>query len=220
MTFSLNGGWMFAVVVLLWVLVYVPNWGTKKDDQEQGSSFGRKFSKNSSAGAKKTSNGVSQLAIRNKNIRVIRGAFIVLLATSFVVTVVGVVLSFNNIIWLAMSGIALAAFMLSASALRSSRKKASPQTALTMEQLAAQRARMAYSIREAALRDARTEQLFDERAWSSSELPESNLARRTGEIEAVSLAEVLPINEKQNRQGEKKLDSNELDQILKRRRAI
>jgi hypothetical protein len=110
--------------------------------------------------------------------------------------------------------------MLSASALRSSRKKASPQTALTMEQLAAQRARMAYSIREAALRDARTEQLFDERAWSSSELPESNLARRTGEIEAVSLAEVLPITEKQYRQGEKSLDSNELDQILKRRRAI
>lgn len=220
MTFSLNGGWMFAVVVLLWVLVYVPNWGTKKDDQEQGSSFGRKFSKNSSAGAKKTSNGVSQLAIRNKNIRAIRAAFIVLLATSFVVTVVGVVLSFNNIMWLAMSGIALAAFMLSASALRSSRKKASPQTALTMEQLAAQRARMAYSIREAALRDARTEQLFDERAWSSSELPESNLARRTGEIEAVSLAEVLPITDKQNRQGEKTLDSNELDQILKRRRAI
>ncbi|MEY4491644.1 MAG: hypothetical protein RL085_55 [Actinomycetota bacterium] len=211
---------MFAVVVLLWVLVYVPNWGTKKDDQEQGSSFGRKFSKNSSAGAKKTSNGVSQLAIRNKNIRAIRGAFIVLLATSFVVTVVGVVLSFNNIMWLAMSGIALAAFMLSASALRSSRKKASPQTALTMEQLAAQRARMAYSIREAALRDARTEQLFDESDWSSSELPESNFARRTGEIEAVSLAEVLPITEKQNRQGEKTLDSNELDQILKRRRAI
>lgn len=211
---------MFAVIVLLWVLVYVPNWGTKKEDQEQGSSFGRKFSKNSSDRAKKSSNGVSDLAIRNKNIRVIRRAFSALLAISFATAVVGVVLAFNNIMWLVMSAIALASFMLSASALRSSRKKAQPQTALTIEQLTAQRARMAYSIREAALRDASAEQLFDERAWSSTELPLSNLARRTGEIEAVSLAEVLPIVERQIRQGEKKLDSDELDQILKRRRAI
>ena len=211
---------MFAVIVLLWVVVYVPNWGTKKEDQEQGSSFGRKFSRKSADRAKKSSNGVSDLAIRNKNIRAIRGAFVSLLVVSFVTVVVGVVLAFNNIMWLAMSGLALAGFMLSASALRSSRKKVQPQTSLTIEQLTAQRARMAYSIREAALRDASNEQLFDERAWTSTELPQSNLARRTGEIESVSLAEVLPISERQIRQGEKKLDSDELDQILKRRRAI
>jgi hypothetical protein len=220
MTFSLNGGWMFAVVVLLWVMVYVPNWGAKKDEQKQVSSFGRKFSKNRSSDTKNGLNGVSNLAIRNKNIRAIRRIFSVILFTSFAVVVAGIALSFSNIVWLSMSAIALAVFLLSASTLRSSRQKANPAGQLTLEQLEAQRARMAYSIREAALRDAKTEQLFDERAWSANSLPDSAAARRIGGLEEVSLAEVLSLGENHNRDAEKKLESDELDRILKRRRAI
>ncbi len=211
---------MFAVVVLLWVMVYVPNWGAKKDEQKQVSSFGRKFSKNRSNDTKNVLNGVSNLAIRNKNIRAIRRIFSVILFTSFAVAVAGIALSFSNIVWLSMSAIALAVFLLSASTLRSSRQKANQGGQLTLEQLEAQRARMAYSIREAALRDAKTEQLFDERAWSANSLPDSTAARRIGELEEVSLAEVLPLGENHNRDAEKKLDSDELDRILKRRRAI
>jgi membrane protein implicated in regulation of membrane protease activity len=220
MTFSLNGGWMFAVAVLLWVVVYVPNWGTQKEEQKQRSSFGRKFSKNRSVNVKKTSDGVSDLAIRNKNIQVIRRLFSVLLVTSFAVFVAGIVMAFSAITWLFMSVIALAVFLLSASTLRSSRRDASIKTTLSAAEIEAHRARMAYSIREAALRDAKAELLFDERAWSANQLPESNLARRIGELEEVTLASVSPIGEKLTSVEEKKLDSDELDRILKRRRAI
>ena len=220
MTFSLNGGWMFAVAVLLWVVVYVPNWGTQKEEQKQRSSFGGKFSKNRSANVKKTSNGVSQLAIRNKNIQVIRRLFSVLLVASLIAFIAGIVMAFSAITWLFMSAIALTLFLLSVSTLRSSRRNASIKTTLSAAEIEAHRARMAYSIREAALRDAKAELLFDERAWSANQLPESNLARRIGELEEVSLASVSPIGEKLTSAEEKKLDSDELDRILKRRRAI
>ena len=170
---------MFAVAVLLWVVVYVPNWGTQKEEQKQRSSFGRKFSKNRSVNVKKTSDGVSDLAIRNKNIQIIRRLFSVLLVASFAVFTAGIVMAFSAISWLFMSAIALAVFLLSASTLRSSR-----------------------------------------RAWSANQLPESNLARRIGELEEVTLASVSPIGEKLTSVEEKKLDSDELDRILKRRRAI
>lgn len=211
---------MFAVAVLLWVVVYVPNWGTQKQEQKQRSSFGRKFSKNRQADVKKTSNGVSDLAIRNKNIQVIRRLFSVLLVASFAIMVAGIVLAFSAITWLLMSAIALSVFLLSASTLRSSRRNASVKTPLSAEELEAHRARMAYSIREAALRDAKAELLFDERAWSANELPDSNFARRIGELEEVTLASVSQIGEKSIVAEEKKLDSDELDRILKRRRAI
>lgn len=220
MTFSLNGGWMFAVAVLLWVVVYVPNWGTQKEEPNEGSSFGRKFSKKVSTRSEKSSNGVSQLAIRNKNIRLIRGVFSTLLVASFITFVAGAVLAFTDINWLIMSALALAAFLLSASTLRSSRGNRTNKTVLTQQQLEAQRARMAYSIREAALGDAKSELLFDERAWSSIALPESNGSRRIGELEQVTLASVSDFNEKQKSSSDKTLDSNELDQILRRRRAI
>lgn len=211
---------MFAVAVLLWVVVYVPNWGTQKEEQKQRSSFGRKFSKNRSVNVKKTSDGVSDLAIRNKNIQIIRRLFSVLLVASFAVFTAGIVMAFSAITWLFMSAIALAVFLLSASTLRSSRRDASIKTTLSAAEIEAHRARMAYSIREAALRDAKAELLFDERAWSANQLPESNLARRIGELEEVTLASVSPIGEKLTSVEEKKLDSDELDRILKRRRAI
>lgn len=220
MTFSLNGGWMFAVAVLLWVVVYVPNWGTQKDEPTERSSSGRKFSKKVSAQPQKTSNGVSQLAIRNKNIRLIRGVFSALLVASFATVVAGIVLAFTDINWLIMSAFALAGFLLSASTLRSSRASSARKTVLTQQQLEAQRARMAYSIREAALADAKSELLFDERAWTSVALPDANNSRRVGELEQVTLASVTDFNEKQKASNDKTLDSNELDQILKRRRAI
>jgi membrane protein implicated in regulation of membrane protease activity len=220
MTFSLNGGWMFAVAVLLWVAVYVPNWGAAKEEKKQHSSFGGKFSKTSSNKSKKTSNGVSDLAIRNKNIRAIRTFFSVLLIASFAVFVIGVVLTINSINWWLMPAGALAVFLLSASTLRSSRQQKQTRIQLTAEQLEAQRARMAYSIREAALRDSKAELLFDERAWSSTELPESNFVRRIGELEEVTLADVSDISSARSSQSDAKLDSDELDRILQRRRAI
>lgn len=211
---------MLAIVVLIYVLVYVPNWGNRDERKIEGSSSARNFSKSQRSSSKNTSNGVSQINIFEKNIRLIRRIFSSLLVVSFAAGVYSSVRAFENLSWLALTVGAAAVFLTAASTLRSSRKQALKKSPLTMQQLEEQRARMAYSIRESALRDAPAEQLFDERAWVASALPQSSLTRRIGELETVSLATVSNIDTADSKPNEKKLEPNELDRILERRRAI
>lgn len=211
---------MLAIVVLLWLLVYVPNWGSRQEPKNQGSSFGRNFSQKSRLTSKNGVNGVSQSEKNDKNLRVIRRVFAALLLASFVTTVFATIKSFENLSWMALAVASAAVFLTTVSTLRSSRKKATAKAPLTMQELEAQRARMAYSIRESRLRDASVEQLFDERAWTNIALPESNLARRIGELEEVKLATVTNLASADLSSGEKKLNRDELDRILERRRAV
>lgn len=220
MNFSLDGGWMLAIVVLLWLLVYVPNWGSRGEQKNQGSSSGRNFSQKSRLTAKNRVNGVSQTKNIDKNFRVIRSVFATLLLVSFATAVFATVKAFENLSWVALSVAAAAIFLTAASTLRSSRNKATQTAPLTMQELEAQRARMAYSIRESALPDASVEQLFDERAWTEIALPESNLARRIGELEEVKLATVSNLGAAESDSAAKKLNPDELDRILERRRAV
>ena len=220
MNFSLDGGWMLAIVVLLWLLVYVPNWGSRGDQKNQGSSSGRNFSQKSRLTQKNSVFGVSQTKNIDKNFRVIRRVFVTLLLASFATAVFATVKAFENLSWLALAVAAAAVFLTAASTLRSSRKKAAAKPPLTMQELEAQRARMAYSIRESALPDAVAEQLFDERAWTEIALPESNLTRRIGELEEVKLATVSNLGSAAAESEAKKLNRDELDRILERRRAV
>ncbi len=220
MNFSLDGGWMLAIVVLLWLLVYVPNWGSRGEQKNQGSSSGRNFSQKSGLTPKNRVNGVSQTKNIDKNFRLIRRVFVTLLLLSFATAVFATVKAFENLSWLALAVAAAALFLTAASTLRSSRKKAAVKAPLTMQELEAQRARMAYSIRESALPDAPAEQLFDERAWTEIALPESNLARRIGELEDVKLASVSNLGAATSAEEAKKLNRSELDRILERRRAV
>jgi hypothetical protein len=220
MNFSIDGGWMLAIVVLIYVLVYVPNWGNRDEQKNEGSSAGRNFSENSRTASKNPSNGVSQTKIFSKNIRLIRRIFSTLLVISFAVAIYSSVRAFENLSWLALTVAAAAVFLTAASTLRASRKKPSQKAPLTMQQLEEQRARMAYSIRESALKDAPAEQLFDERAWVAQGLPQSSLSRRIGELETANLASVSSIDAVESNRAEKKLEPTELDRILERRRAI
>lgn len=211
---------MLVIVVLLWLLVYVPNWGSRGEQKIQGSSSGRNFSQKSRLTAKNSVNGVSQSKNIDKNFRVIRRVFATLLLVSFATAVFATVKAFENLSWLALAVGAAAVFLTAASTLRSSRKKVTAKAPLTMQELEAQRARMAYSIRESALPDAVAEQLFDERAWTEIALPASTLARRIGELEEVKLATVSNLSEAASDSEAKKLNSDELDRILERRRAV
>lgn len=220
MNFSLDGGLMLAVAVLVWVLVYIPNWGRRPEGKNEVSSQGRNFSKDRLSKRKNVANGVSQLAIRNNFFRPIRLIFAAILFASLAVTGYATFKSFENISWLITAGVSLAVFLTAASTLRASRKKPAAKTQVTIEQLEAQRARIAYSIRESALPNPRREQLFDERAWVETPLPQSNLARRIGELEQVNLASVSNLDVTRAAESERKLDSEELNRILERRRAV
>lgn len=220
MNFSLDGGLMLAVAVLVWVFVYIPNWGRKPEGKSEASSLGRNFSKSRQSKQKNVENGVSQLVFRNKFFRPIRAIFATILFASLALTGYAIFKSFENISWLITAGVSLAVFLTAASTLRASRGKIGTTTQLTLEQLEAQRARIAYSIRESALPNPRTEQLFDERAWVETPLPQSDFARRIGELQEVSLASVSNLDAARAAENEKKLDPEELNRILERRRAV
>ena len=211
---------MLAVVVVLWVLVYIPNWGKRSSEEKQVSSSTRNFAKKSPSMRKNTADGVSKKRNFKKNIRVIRAFFVTLLFASLGFTIYSAVRSVENITWLIVAGISFALFLTAASTLRASRRNVPVETPITLEQLEAQRARMAYSIRESALVDAKAEQLFDERAWVENPLPESSMARRIGELEQVRLASVADLDSVRAAGQDKALDAEELDRILKRRRAV
>ena len=77
---------------------------------------------------------------------------------------------------------------------------------------------MAYFIRESALDDASPEELFDERAWTISQVPLPTSARRIGAIDMSAIAEVVSLEDARDASEQKKFDSEQLDFILKRRR--
>ena len=215
----LDGGWMLLVVVALWFLVYLPNWGTKNSDENKGSTKSRKSAQSRSQFSKNPANGVSNLRNRNKNFRLFRVIFSIILLASVLGILYGVAQAFSNPMLLTVSAVSLAALTIAVSALRSTRPKTTQRPQISAAELDAQRRRMAYFIRESALSDAKPEELFDERAWSDVALPESLISPKLGAIDTSSLAEVVSFDQVKSAAAEKKLASEELDLILKRRRA-
>lgn len=215
----LDGGWMLLVVVALWFLVYLPNRGSKNSAEEKVSTKSRKSSTSRPNISKNVPNGVSNLVIRNKKIRVFRVLFSLLLLASLVGIVYGVIESFTNVMALTISALALAAMTVAVSVLRSTSKNAQQKPRASAAELEAQRRRMAYLIRESALIDAKPDELFDERAWSDTALPDSLLSRQIGVIDTSKLAEVVSFEAAKNSAEEKKLAPEDLNLILKRRRA-
>jgi hypothetical protein len=214
-----DGGWMLLVVVGLWFLVYLPNWGSKNSVDNKASTKSRKSTNSRSNILKNSPNGVSKLVIRNKKFQLIRIIFSIVLVASLVGIGYGIVGAFSDLMSLTTSAIALAALLVSISVLRSTGKQKTQKGALTAAELDAQRRRMAYLIRESALIDAKPDELFDERAWSDTALPESLLNRQVGVIDTSQLAEVVSFEEIKSSAENKKLASEELNLILKRRRA-
>ncbi|MEY4320825.1 MAG: hypothetical protein RLZZ471_766 [Actinomycetota bacterium] len=214
-----DGGWMLLVVVGLWFLVYLPNLGNKNSVESKGSTKSRKSAISRSNISKKPSNGVSKLVIRNKNFRLIRIIFAAVFVASLAGIVYGIIGAFSDLMSLTTSAIALASLLVSVSVLRSTGAQKRQKSGLSAAEMEAQRRRMAYLIRESALIDAKPDELFDERAWSDTALPESLLNRQVGIIDTSKLAEVVSFEEIKSVASEKKLASEELNLILKRRRA-
>ncbi len=210
---------MLLIVVMLWFLIYLPNRGQRNSAENKVSTKSRNSSDRDQNFRKNSSNGVSNLVIRNKNILVFRVLFSVVLLASAAGVVYGIVASFSNLMLLSVSAISLGVLTFAVSVLRSSGKKSQRKPQLSAAEQEAQRRRMAYLIRESALIDAKPDELFDERAWSDVALPDALINRHVGTIDTSKLAEVVSFDEARSSAEEKKLAAEELNLILQRRRA-
>ena len=218
MTFSLDGGIGLVVIVALWLLVMVPSWGRNQDSSKRGSTSGRNFSGNRNSTVKKPRVGVSKREnFRNRNRR-LRPLFAFLLVASVAMTAQGLLEVASNVVWLIESAAGVLLFSFSASVLRTTRETAPRIACQTEGQRHQDLARMAYFVRESALTDASPDELFDERAWSGSQIPESSLNRRVGAIDMSKLAQVVSLDEARGASEQSGFDSQQLDLILKRRR--
>lgn len=219
MNFSLASGWGLLAVVGLWLLVMVPSWGRSESRDERVSTNSRKLQSNSSRKQKYAPVGVSQKKISDQKLRAIRVVFGLLTLTSLGVVVHGVISITSNSIWFIEVAIALAALSFFVSVMRSTRVEKPQRRRMNTRKLQDDLARMSYFIRESALDDLATDELFDERAWSGSRLPESTLNRRVGAIDMSQLAEVVSLNDARGAAESSKIDSLQLDAILERRRS-
>jgi hypothetical protein len=219
MTFSLDGGIGLVVIVALWLLVMVPSWGRNQDGQQRGSTSSRNFATSRTSKAKNPRVGVSKKEnFRNRNRRV-RRIFTILLIASIAMTAQGLLQAASNVVWLIESAAGVMLFSFSASVLRSTREKALRIARPTEAKRAEDLARMAYFVRESALNDVSPDELFDERVWTGSQVPESSLNRRVGAIDMSQLAEVVSLDGVREASEQSKFDSEQLDLILKRRRS-
>ena len=219
MNFSLASGWGLLAVVALWLLVMVPGWGRSDSRAERVSTKGRELKNNSSNSEIRVPVGVSQKINSDQKLRTLRAISGVLTFVSVAVVVHGVISITTNSTWFIEVAIALAALSFFVSVLRNTRQETPQKRRVSTRQKQDDLARMSYFIRESALDDLATEELFDERAWSGSRLPESSLNRRRGSIDLSQLADVVSLDEARDASDASKIDSLQLDVILERRRS-
>ncbi|MFM6963626.1 MAG: hypothetical protein ACKOWJ_05110 [Micrococcales bacterium] len=219
MTFTLNGGIGLAVVVGLWLVIMVPNWNRTGKDENRVSTKGRNFSRPPVRNSKNPRIGVSKSEkFRNKN-RAARRIFSTLLLVSVALMVHGLIQFQSNVVWLLESVAGGFLFSFSASVLRATRVQPVRYMQTGGQQSEQDRLRMAYFIRESALEDVSPDELFDERVWRGSQIPESSLNRRVGAIDMSALAEIVSLEQVRSNASGEIFDSEQLDAILKRRRA-
>lgn len=197
---------MLLIIAALWVWVFVPSW-FKRSEERQGE---RKFAgeikaeiKAAKSGASARAGSVSAMAERSFRLSVTRKVFGSFLFSSFLAGVYFSVAAFAEPIFWGIVGGCLAISLGSVLILR----KASAQARSLLAK--SSQSRSALFAETASIRiEAET---LDERAWVPNPLPAQRA--RMGTLEVPALAEVVAI------EPAKTLSSNELDEILRRRRA-
>lgn len=218
MNIPLDGGLGLIIVVGVWLLVMVPSWGKSESRERRVSTRTRNLQTRNAKPAKNSRFGVSRKENFGNKIRRLRQVFALLLLTSLAAMVFAVMQSFAHPYALIGAVVAFAVASFSVSVLRTAGAKRVRNVQTSDVQRSADRARMAYFIREAALPDTSPDELFDERAWTASTMPDSLLSRQYGSIDMSQLAEVVSLDEVRSSTEATTFDSQQLDQILNRRR--
>lgn len=220
---NLSGGILIVVLAALWFMVLVPSWSNKKTDRSRSAGSERKFQVTVERRQKIDANthfGVSNLAIRNKNILRGRALFSGLFITSTVVIIANLITfapTPTSYFTIGTAALVMVVSLFAIRAVNRSKAKLSNDFARSRSSISAQ---MAQYIRDSAVQGEDATEIVDERAWTPNQLPASLSSMRVGAIEATELADVLEFDERKIVASQKKLEAEALDEILKRRRAI
>ncbi|WP_138315727.1 hypothetical protein [Rhodoluna limnophila] len=203
MNFNGSGGLMLMIIAALWIWVFVPSWFKRSEERQSERKFAGEIRSELRDAKRNVTGTVAALAERNYRLSVTRRIFGTLLLSSIVAAGFLSVQAITDVnLWFAVAG-CLAVAALSIATLRKATKQA--------RALVARSHRTRSAIFTEASGGVGVASIADDRAWEPNPLPAPR--QRIGELETPVLAEVISI------EPTRTLSSQELDEILRRRRA-
>jgi hypothetical protein len=203
MNFNGSGGLMLMIIAALWIWVFVPSWFKRSEERQSERKFAGEIRSELRDAKRNVTGTVAALAERNYRLSVTRRIFGTLLLSSIVAAGFLSVQAITDVnLWFAVAG-CLAVAALSIATLRKATKQA--------RELVARSHRTRSAIFTEASGGVGVASIADDRAWEPNPLPAPR--QRIGELETPVLAEVISI------EPTRTLSSQELDEILRRRRA-
>ena len=189
---------MLVALAAVWFIVFLPSLGKRNRDKDDVSRERRERREQLSVNASAETSGLVSKAKKAQRV------FLVLAAISVIATIVSV---FQGSTLGAGVGAAVAAGFVLLSRIASARASKAIGSA------SARRNKIPTGIVGSKIEFEEEQELFDDRSWAPTELPEQAYRSRIGTLENPTLADVVQIEFP----GE--LDSKTLDEILRRRRA-
>ncbi len=217
MDFSWLGGITLAAVAVLWIVFFIPSWFHRSQDKTFNRSNRREQATVVRELRQPRSNSMLSVAEKVHMLTTRIQFFLSLSILGFLTALVSVGLAFINPFTLFGAAAGLGVFALSRQVVRAAsreRIKLSKVAARARTSIAS--SLVAWGTQDQALQLA---QSADPRAWTPNVLPAPVSQLRVGELQVSAMAEVVNLEPKEQSKSEF-LDSQKLDEILQRRRAL
>lgn len=209
---------MFLVIAGLWLWVFVPSWFKRSQERQiqkrQAQTITPELTRTKKVVGRST---VTLLAERSYRLQATRRIFNFVAFSSISVSIGSIFLAVSQIFYLLVTLTFLGIFLVSVAISKAAKRKSIQVSSHSAIARAAMFNVAANTVKSEQLIDVNGGIPINTRDWARSELPAPK--QRIGELEQLTLAEVVGIEELVSQKSQNSLDATALDEILRRRRA-
>lgn len=209
---------MFLVIAGLWLWVFVPSWFKRSQERQiqkrQAQTITPEQIRTKKVAGRST---VTLLAERSYRLQATRRIFNFVAFSSISVAIGSIFLAVSQIFYLFVTLTFLGIFLVSVAISKAAKRKSIQVSSHSAKARAAMFNVAANTVKSEQLIDVNGGIPINTRDWARAELPAPK--QRIGELEQLTLAEVVGIEELVSQKSQNPLDATALDEILRRRRA-
>lgn len=209
---------MFLVIAGLWLWVFVPSWFKRSQERQiqkrQAQTITPEQIRTKKVVGRST---VTLLAERSYRLQATRRIFNFVAFSSISVAIGSIFLAVSQIFYLFVTLTFLGIFLVSVAISKAAKRKSIQVSSHSAKARAAMFNVAANTVKSEQLIDVNGGIPINTRDWARAELPAPK--QRIGELEQLTLAEVVGIEELVSQKSQNSLDATALDEILRRRRA-
>lgn len=209
---------MFLIIAGLWVWVFVPSWFKRSEEKQAERATGRRVRGEIKAVKKESSRApISAIAEQNFRLSMTRRVSSTVAFFAFGLASASIFLAVSQFFYWIVTFVFSAIFFASLSVARAAKRRSrevltrSSKTRSAMYAASSLNSSLSYESAEKAGMPV------DTRSWEAQQLPAPR--QRIGELQTLTLAEVVDLDARSVNKPAATLDSNALDEILRRRRA-